>query len=216
MDQGSIFLYLNRNGLSAKVIHNELVQISGPDAMAYSTVTKTLRASHGTAQNEEWHSDPSDDVANRAILQALDQNPFTTVPKLAKATCIPTATVWRRLTRPLGFFVKHLRWVPHRSSDDQRKIRVDRSNELLRLLLSLQANDWQSLMTLNESWFYLSTSHEIVWLQADQEPPESVKHMIEDRKMMVTIVWNPQGFHLIDGLPNGQRFNASYYVDMIL
>jgi histone-lysine N-methyltransferase SETMAR len=71
-------------------------------------------------------------------------------------------------------------------------------------------------MTLDESWFYLSISNEIVWLQADQEPPESVKHMIGDRKMMVTIVWNPQGLHLIDGLPKGQRFSASYYVDMIL
>jgi histone-lysine N-methyltransferase SETMAR len=71
-------------------------------------------------------------------------------------------------------------------------------------------------MTLDESWFYLSTCHDIVWLQADQEPSERVKHMIGDRKLMVTIVWNPQGFHLIDRLPKGQRFNANYYVDMIL
>jgi hypothetical protein len=55
MDQGSICLYLNRKGLSAKAIHNELVQVFGPDAIAYSTVTKTLRTSHWTAQNEEWH-----------------------------------------------------------------------------------------------------------------------------------------------------------------
>jgi hypothetical protein len=101
MDQGSICFYLNRKGLSAKAIHNELVQVFGPDAIAYSTVTKTRRASHWTAQNEEWHSDLSDDVVNGAILQALDQNPFATVRELAKATCIPTATVWRRLTQSL-------------------------------------------------------------------------------------------------------------------
>jgi hypothetical protein len=46
--------------------------------------------------------------------------------------------------------------------------------------------------------------------------PLKVKHMIEDRKMMVTIVWNSQGFHLIDALPKSQKFNASYYIDMIL
>jgi histone-lysine N-methyltransferase SETMAR len=40
--------------------------------------------------------------------------------------------------------------------------------------------------------------------------------MIGDRKMMVTIVWNPHGFHLVDGLPKGQKFNASYYIDNIL
>jgi histone-lysine N-methyltransferase SETMAR len=34
--------------------------------------------------------------------------------------------------------------------------------------------------------------------------------------MMVTIVWNPYRFHLVDGLPKGQKFNASYYIDNIL
>jgi histone-lysine N-methyltransferase SETMAR len=40
--------------------------------------------------------------------------------------------------------------------------------------------------------------------------------MIWDRKMMVSIVWNPHDFHLVDGLPKGQKFNASYYIDNIL
>jgi hypothetical protein len=59
-------------------------------------------------------------------------------------------------------------------------------------------------------------SQETVWVQAGQQPPEMVKHMIGDRKMMVTIVWNPQGFHLIDALLKGQKFNANYYIDRIL
>jgi hypothetical protein len=28
---------------------------------------------------------------------------------------------------------------------------------------------------------------------------------------MVTIAWNPLGFHLLDALPKGNRFNAEYY-----
>jgi histone-lysine N-methyltransferase SETMAR len=40
--------------------------------------------------------------------------------------------------------------------------------------------------------------------------------MIGDRKIMVTIVWNPHGFYLIDALPKGQAFNATYYVNLIL
>jgi transposase len=40
--------------------------------------------------------------------------------------------------------------------------------------------------------------------------------MIGDRKMMVTIVWNSQGFHLVDALPKGQKFNANYDIDRIL
>jgi hypothetical protein len=71
-------------------------------------------------------------------------------------------------------------------------------------------------MTLDEFWFYLWMSHETVLVQAGQQPPEMVKHMIGDRKMMVTIVWNPQVFHLVDALPKGQKFNANYYIDRIL
>jgi hypothetical protein len=130
--------------------------------------------------------------------------------------CISIAPVWRRLTRSLGFIVKHLHWVPHSLTEAQRQIRIDRSIELLRLLKSAQANEWQRFMTLDEFWFYLWTIHETVRVQTGQQPLEMVKHMIGGRKMMVTIVWNPQGFHLIEALLNGQKFNANYYIDRIL
>jgi hypothetical protein len=58
MDQRTICPYLNKKRLSAKVIHDEFVQIIGSDAIACSTVTSYLRASHWMAQNEEQHSDP--------------------------------------------------------------------------------------------------------------------------------------------------------------
>jgi hypothetical protein len=70
-------------------------------------------------------------------------------------------------------------------------------------------------MTLDESWFSLWTSRQIVSVQASQEPPESLRNMIGHRKMMVMIVWNPHGFHLIEALPKGHTFNAAYYVNII-
>jgi hypothetical protein len=36
------------------------------------------------------------------------------------------------------------------------------------------------------------------------------------QKAMVTIVWNPSGFHLISILPNGCKFNNNYYRREIL
>jgi hypothetical protein len=83
-------------------------------------------------------------------------------------------------------------------------------------LKSVQDNGWQNLMTLDESWFYLWMSQEIVWIQADQPSPAKLKHMIGERKTIVTIVWNPQSLHLIDALLKGQKSNASYYINMIL
>jgi transposase InsO family protein len=35
-------------------------------------------------------------------------------------------------------------------------------------------------------------------------------------KMIVTIVRNSRGFHLVDAVPKGQKTNANYYIDRIL
>jgi transposase len=35
-------------------------------------------------------------------------------------------------------------------------------------------------------------------------------------KLMVTIAWNPQGFHLLDAFSKGSTFNAEYYHSNIL
>jgi hypothetical protein len=79
MDQRTICLYLNRKGLSAKAVHDELVQALGSDVIAYSTVSFYFGASRWRAQNEEQHSDPPPDIIDKAILQALNQTPFALV-----------------------------------------------------------------------------------------------------------------------------------------
>ena len=43
MDQRSIVLFLDRKGLKATDIHNELVAVLDSDAVSYSTVTRYLR-----------------------------------------------------------------------------------------------------------------------------------------------------------------------------
>jgi hypothetical protein len=53
-------------------------------------------------------------------------------------------------------------------------------------------------------------------LLAGQEPLERAKHTIEDKKMILTIAWNPLGFHLVEVFPKGRDFNAEYYRENIL
>jgi hypothetical protein len=40
--------------------------------------------------------------------------------------------------------------------------------------------------------------------------------MTQEMKMLVTIVWNPLGFHLVAPFPKGRRFNAESHRDDIL
>jgi hypothetical protein len=62
----------------------------------------------------------------------------------------------------------------------------------------------------------LATDHEQIWLRPGETPPGRPRHTRQDRKIMVTITWNPLGFPLIVGLPKGRTFNAEYYRDHIL
>jgi hypothetical protein len=35
-------------------------------------------------------------------------------------------------------------------------------------------------------------------------------------RIMLTMVWNPHGFHLVSLLPKGQKWTSQYYIDHIL
>jgi hypothetical protein len=79
-----------------------------------------------------------------------------------------------------------------------------------------ERRSWHDIVTLDESWFYLHTDHELIWAQSDAEIPERQRHTVQSQKVMLTIVWNPGGFHLVNVLPKGFKFNASDYVTQIL
>jgi hypothetical protein len=71
-------------------------------------------------------------------------------------------------------------------------------------------------MILDESWFYRENDKEQMWLLPHEKVPERSKHVIQSRKNLVTIAWNPDGFHSIKALPKGMKLNSTYYIHEIL
>jgi hypothetical protein len=90
------------------------------------------------------------------------------------------------------------------------------SGELLQPLQVQEAKTWHDIVALDELWFHLSTDHKLIWLPADTLVLDKEKHMIQFPKLMLTVVWNPHGFHLVDALPKETKFNGSYHVMRIL
>jgi histone-lysine N-methyltransferase SETMAR len=72
------------------------------------------------------------------------------------------------------------------------------------------------IVTLGESWFYLRTDYEFVWLPRDEKVPERERHTIQSKKFVFMIIWNPRGFHLIKILEKGSKFNTGHYVAEML
>jgi hypothetical protein len=101
MDQRTIAIYLERKGLSARAIHEDLVATLGQDAVAYSTVTRYLheiRFDPSTEAKASIEIPQVPDDSDEAILAALCEVPFASVRQLARPTHISAAKVYRRLT----------------------------------------------------------------------------------------------------------------------
>jgi hypothetical protein len=225
MEQRSIVLYLARKGLSPLRIHDNLVTTLGADAHAnadavsYSSLTRYLRDAVFASSNPPTplpEPEAQFDDCDHAILLALAEQPFGSVRELSRLIHLPRTTVHRRLTKSLGFRVRHLRWVPHLLSHSQKLDRVTLSQELLPMLEPQKQRSWHEVVTLDEPWFYLNTDHGLIWLQPDGKIPEREWRTIQSEKVMFTIVWNSSGFHLINVLPKTFKFNAIFYVTQIL
>jgi hypothetical protein len=72
------------------------------------------------------------------------------------------------------------------------------------------------IVNIDESRFYLNEEHEFIWLQPDQEIPERGQNTLRSEQTMLTIIWNPSGFRLINVLPSGFKFNANQVQDIFL
>jgi hypothetical protein len=128
---------------------------------------------------------------------------------MTKWTCILRSMIHWRLINSQRFLVKSLPWVSHRLNHGQLAAGAKLCNELLRILCSVQPQGWQYRLTLDKASFSLSTNHESTWLWEDQALPAREKHMTQARLIIITMVWNPLGFHGVGIIPKAQAFNAS-------
>jgi hypothetical protein len=211
--------YLHRKELKPKAIYVDLVGTLGARAISHSTVTCWLRETRFTSNTQglmfsecETHRDECDE----AILSALQEYPFASIRALSRLTHLSRTSVQRHSPQSLGYVIRHLHWVPHSLSADQKAKRVAMSGSLLHLLQSLSPRSWSKVTALDKSWFYHENDEEQMWLLPHEKVPERSKHMTQSRKSLMTIAWNADGFHLIKTLPKGMKFNSTDYIHEIL
>jgi hypothetical protein len=84
------------------------------------------------------------------------------------------------------------------------------------LLRPLQHQSWKYVVTFDEAWVYFSNQHEQIWLPEDEDPPTNARPTIDSPKTMLTVLWNPHGFHVIKVLPRGCKWTSPYSIDNIL
>jgi hypothetical protein len=84
--------------------------------------------------------------------------------------------------------------------------------KLLQALSVQNMRQWHNIATLDESWIYLFNEHDLMWTAPGEIVIDREWHTVQSPKFMLTVVWNPIGFHVLKALPKGRKFNAQYYI----
>jgi hypothetical protein len=54
-----------------------------------------------------------------------------------------------------------------------------------------------------------------MWTAPGEIVVDRERYTDQSPKFMLTVVWNPIGFHVLEALPKGRKFNAHYYTNYI-
>jgi hypothetical protein len=215
MDQKPIVLYLRMKGMALDAIHDDLVRTLGKDTVAHSTVIKSARIAQFSGRTEDIPPEAPDvecSPVGEAIFTTLAEFPFSSVRELSRRICLPKSAVHRHLTQSLRFTVRHLRWVPHFLTVEQKQIRVQMAIELLQVLSVQSTRQWQDIITLDEPCIYLFSEHDLMWTAPGEIVVDRERPTVQSPNFILTVVWNSIGFRVLKALPKGRKFNAQYYI----
>jgi histone-lysine N-methyltransferase SETMAR len=98
---------------------------------------------------------------------------------------------------------------------EQKQIRVQMAIELLQILSVQSTRQWHEIVTLDESWIYLFSEHDLMWTAPGEIVVDRERHTVQSPKFMLTVMWNLIGFHVLKTLRKGSKFNAQYYTNDI-
>jgi hypothetical protein len=197
MDHKPIVLYLRAKGMALDAIHDDLVRTPGKDAVAYSTVTKYARGAQFSGRKEatllkleKWNAVLS--MRQYSRLLPNFRFPFSSVRELSRRICLPRSTLHRHrhphLRQSLRFTVQHLRWVPRFLTAEQKQIRVQMAIELLQVLSVQSTRQWHDIVTLDESWIYLFSEYDLMWIAPGEIVVDRERHTVQSPKFMLTVV----------------------------
>jgi hypothetical protein len=98
---------------------------------------------------------------------------------------------------------------------EQKKIRLQIAIDLLQVLSVQSTCQWHDIVTLDESWIYLFSEHDMMWTASGKIIVDRERHTVQSSKFILRVVWNPIGFHVLKALPKRRKFNAQYYTNIV-
>jgi hypothetical protein len=117
-----------------------------------------------------------------------------------------------------SYFARALRThsSSHELTPDLPRRRREICGGLLRILETRELDSFQMLVTGDASSFVSGCQHSIKRSVARGQVPIKVNQTACTRKIMLTVIWEIGGFHIVDVMPPRGRFNTECFLTRII
>jgi hypothetical protein len=88
---------------------------------------------------------------------------------------------------------------------EQKKIRALMTIELLQVLSVQSTRQWHDIVTLDESWIYLFSEHDLMWTAPGEIVVNRERQTVQSSKFMLTVLWNPDRVPCSESSPEGAQ-----------
>jgi hypothetical protein len=116
----------------------------------------------------------------------------------------------------IGYTLKSLWWIPHALASELKQVRFDLCLQLPPKLSAHAHDNWRHLVRGAKSWSIYESVRGRIWTTRYENMSEVENRNIAAMKTMLTVLWNPDGLHVVTMLPPGESFNASWFIDQNL
>ena len=219
IEQRFVIRFLIRKNLTKEDIIAELQNTYGDDAYSQSSIyfwIGEIKRGRTDLFNLPSPGRPVDDQIDTLIQKELENDPFVSARIIARRIRVAISTVTTHLHKSLKMKNVHFRWIPHLLTEQQKKMRVELSNEILKALEIARKNKFKFILTGDESWFEYAYAYQRMWVFQDDTYSYFTAPTDIQKKIMVTIFLNGDGLQFIDLKPQGVKINAEYFLHNII
>lgn len=148
--------------------------------------------------------------------QLILTDPSMSVQRIADRLAIPHTMVQRILTKDLGKKWIATKWIPHKLTEANQALRVERCTDLIKAMRSRQCRS--NLITIDEKWFYcrnMAPKTQIgQWVtpDGDQANLQTARRTTMEKKIMAIIAVTQSGHHYFEILSLNTSVNAERYI----
>lgn len=210
-----VLLYEYNKHENATTATKNICEVYGKSIISVSQSQRWFKKfrSGNTNLQDEGRSGRPMELDDDLLTATVEQNPVTTIEKLAKGLDSTKTTIHRHLKR-INKVSKLSQRVPHELSANNRKQRIIVCKSLLsRLKLEPFLN---RIITGDEKWvFYHNVKRQRQWLSPRETGIVQPKSGLHPKKVLLSVWWDMDGIIYYELMKSNQTINTEVYCNQL-